>query len=137
MKPFLFLLLFSQMIFAKELLVVGNSSFPEQNLTLEEIASIFLKKKRFINDEKILVMNFEANNPARQCFEKNILQKSRASLERYWRKAYYQGKKPPKVITSPEMLFSYLEYISPSIGYVDANATLENNVTILYRIGCE
>jgi len=125
------------MIFATELLVVGNSSFPENNLTIEEIQSIFLKKKRFIHDEKILVMNFEANNPIRHCFEKNILQKSRASLERYWRKAYYQGKKPPKVITSPEMLFSYLEYISPSIGYVDANATLENNVTILYRIGCE
>jgi len=137
MKAFLFLLLFFQMIFAKELLVVGNNSFPEQNLTLEEIQSIFLKRKRFINDEKILVMNFEANNPTRQCFEKNILQKSRASLERYWRKAYYQGKKPPKVITSPEMLFSYLEYIAPSIGYVDANTTLENNVTVLYRIECE
>jgi len=137
MKPFLFLLLFFQMIFSKELLVVGNNSFPEQNLTLEAIQSIFLKRKRFINDEKILVMNFEANNPTRQCFEKNILQKSRASLERYWRKAYYQGKKPPKVITSIPMLFSYLEYISPSIGYVDTNATLENNVTILYHIECE
>jgi ABC-type phosphate transport system substrate-binding protein len=125
------------MIIAKELLVVGNSSFPEQNLTLEEIQSIFLKKKRFINDEKILVMNFEANNPTRECFEKNILQKSRASLERYWRKAYYQGKKPPKVIKSTKMLFSYLEYISPSIGYIDANATEENNVTILYKIKCE
>ncbi|RUM75683.1 MAG: hypothetical protein DSZ11_01745 [Sulfurovum sp.] len=137
MKAFLFLLLFFQMIIAKELLVVGNNSFPEQNLTLEEIASIFLKKKRFIHNEKILVMNFEANTPIRECFEKNILQKSRTSLERYWRKAYYQGKKPPKVITSPEMLFSYLECISPSIGYIDANATEENNVTILYKIECE
>jgi len=137
MKPFLFLLLFSQIIFAKELLVVGNNSFPEQNLTIEEIASIFLNKKRFIHNEKILVMNFEANTPIRECFEKNILQKSRTSLERYWRKAYYQGKKPPKVITSIPMLFSYLEYISPSIGYVDTNATLENNVTILYHIECE
>jgi len=137
MREFLFLLLFLQIIIAKELLVVGNSSFPEQNLTLEEIQSIFLKKKRFINDEKILVMNFEAKNPTRHCFEKNILQKSRASLERYWRKAYYQGKKPPKVIKSTKMLFSYLEYISPSIGYIDANATMENNVTILYRVECE
>jgi len=137
MKPFLFLLLFFQIIIANELLVVGNSSFPENNLTLEEIQSIFLKKKRFINDEKILVMNFEANNPTRQCFEKNILQKSRTSLERYWRKAYYQGKKPPKVIKSTKMLFSYLEYISPSIGYIDANATMENNVTTLYKIECK
>ncbi len=124
-------------LFSLELVVVGDKNFPEDNLTKETIKAIFLDKKRFIGESKVLVMNHEHENPLRICFEKNILEKSKKSLERYWRKAYYQGKRPPKIISSNEMLFLYLQSVQPSIGYVEFNATLDKELKVLYRIGCE
>ncbi len=136
MRSFICALLFCHMVFAKELVVVGNRTFPKQSLTLKEIQSIFLSKKRFISGDKVLVMNFEANTPLRRCFEKSILKKSQSSLERYWRKAYYQGKHPPKVVKSLEMLFSFLKKVNPSIGYIEAGDIEDKNISILYREEC-
>ena len=136
MKYFIFILLFYQITFAKELIVIGNKNFPKKNLTLVKIQSIFLSKKHFIGGKKVLVMNFETNNPLRKCFEKSILKKSQSSLERYWRKAYYQGKRPPKVVKSLEMLFSFFEKVKPSIGYIEAGDIKDRNISILYREKC-
>ena len=131
------ILIVCEIVVAKELVVIANKDFPDKNLSIEEIRTIFLDKKRFVNDKKLLVMNYEANHSLRKCFEKSILKKSKRSLERYWRKAYYQGKRPPKIIKSKEMLFSYLDNVSPSIGYSETKDTVDKNVTILYRIKCD
>lgn len=138
MRRILFILFLSlQITLSEEIVVIGDKNFPEENLTIQAIQAIFLDKKRlFIEDHKILVMNYTFNHPLRNCFEKNILHKSQQSLERYWRKAYYQGKMPPKIITSTEMLLGYLEGVHPSIGYSDLNATLDSEVKILYRGVC-
>ena len=124
-------------LFSLELVVIGDKNFPENNLSKEIIKAIFLDKKRFIGESKVLVMNHEHEKPLRICFEKNILEKSEKSLERYWRKAYYQGKRPPKIVSSNEMLFLYLQSVQPSIGYVDVNATLDKEFKVLYQIECE
>ena len=120
-----------------ELVVIGDENFPENNLTIQQIRAIFLDKKHFIKEEKILVMNHKVNHPLRQCFEKKILKKTKRSLERYWRKAYYQGKRPPKIISSNTMLFLYLKSVQPSIGYVDLNATFDKEIKVLYRVECK
>ncbi len=120
-----------------ELVVIGDKNFPKNSLTKQEIRAIFLDKKRFIGEEKILVMNHRANHPLRQCFEKKILRKTKRSLERYWQKAYYLGKRPPKIISSTNMLFLYLDSVHPAIGYSDLNSTFDKNLTILYQVECE
>jgi len=135
-KLFISMLLFISLN-SEEILIIGDKNFPKESLTLQEIRAIFLNKKRFIGGEQILVMNYEANHPLRLCFERNILDRSERSLERYWRKAYYKGKRPPKIIKSTQMLFAYLDSVQPSIGYSDVNETINNvEVRILYRGEC-
>jgi ABC-type phosphate transport system substrate-binding protein len=138
MKRFIYIaVLLCKVLVAQELVVIANKNFSNKELTVAEIRAIFLDKKRFINNEKLLVMNYKVNHTLRTCFEKKILKKSKRSLERYWRKAYYKGHRPPKIIKSTEMLFSYLENVSPSIGYTDKNNTLKKNVTILFSVTCD
>jgi len=120
----------------QELVVVANNSFSDENISVETIRSIFLDKRRFIEKKKVLVMNLEVHHPLRLCFEKKVLEKSERSLERYWRKAYYLGKRPPKVIKSVPTLFSYLDNVAPSIGYSDANESIGKKVKILYKVEC-
>ena len=139
-KVFIILLLSLVELFSFELVVIGDKNFPESNLTRSEIKAIFLDKKRFINDKKILVMNHKVNHYVRLCFEKTVLEKQARSLERYWRKAYYQGKHPPKIVSSTNMLLLYLDSITPAIGYSDINdinTTVDKEVSILYRSECE
>ena len=136
-KKLLFLTLLTIELSSVELVVIGDKNFPKKSLTASEIKAIFLDKRRFINRKKILVMNYKSNHSLRQCFEREILKKRERSLERYWRKAYYQGKRPPKVVSSEEMLFLYLDGVHPAIGYSDFNDTLDKEVTILYKIECD
>ncbi|CAA6807158.1 MAG: Unknown protein [uncultured Sulfurovum sp.] len=122
---------------AQELLVVADKNFKEDSLTLEEIQGFFLSKKRFVEGERVLVMNYSFEHPLRQCFEKHILKKSRRNLERYWQKAHYQGRRPPKIVKSKEMLLSYMQKVQPSLGYLDSNLTRDIELKILYRGTCE
>jgi ABC-type phosphate transport system substrate-binding protein len=137
LRVLVFLIFIILEVFSLELVVIGDKNFPENNLTKQEIKAIFLNKKRFIFKLKLLVMNHKSNHPLRLCFEKHILEKSKRSLEKYWRKAYYQGQKPPKIISSNEMLFLYLESVQPSIGYSELNATFDKEVKVLYRVECD
>lgn len=136
-KLLLLLLLLTQHLLSEEILIIADKQFPHETLTIQEIRAIFLDKKRiFIGESKVLVMNYEFDHPLRNCFEKNILQKSQRSLERYWRKAYYQGKQPPKIIKSTQMLLRYIQNVHPSIGYSDLNATKREEIKVLYRGVC-
>lgn len=135
----LFILFFmiSYLLIAEEIVVVADKNFQEQNLTKKQIQAIFLDKKHLIKGEQVLVMNYEFDYPLRKCFEKTILEKSPRALERYWRRAYYKGKHPPKIVSSVEMLFLYLDSVHPSIGYVDGNSMVGKEVIVLYRVECE
>jgi len=134
----LFILFFmiSYLLIAEEIVVVADKNFQEQNLTKKQIQAIFLDKKHLIKGEQVLVMNYEFDHPLRKCFEKTILEKSPRALEKYWRRAYYKGKHPPKVVKSPKMLLSFFEKVQPSIGYIDASEIKDKNVSILYREEC-
>ena len=120
-----------------QIAIVVDKNFPKSSLTKDEVRAIFLSKKRFIHQKKILVMNYKPNSIVRECFEKNILKKSKSSLNRYWLKAYYQGKRPPKVITSYKMLLLYLNRVTPAIGYTIIQQNLEKKVKIVFKIECE
>jgi ABC-type phosphate transport system substrate-binding protein len=136
MLRIILLFLILTLVLPKELVVVGNSHFPKDRLTISELRAIFLNKRETIHSEKMLVMNYHFNHFLRRCFEKNILHKSQSNLERYWRRAYYKGKRPPKIIKSVEMLFLYLENVNPSIGYSERSSIKNMNIKILYSISC-
>ena len=136
-RAFLILLTISNLLIAQEIVIVADENFAEQNLTKKQIQAIFLDKKRFMQGEQILVMNYEFDHPLRKCFEKTILEKTQRALEEYWRRAYYKGKRPPKVLKSVAMLLSFFERVQPSIGYMDANESKKRNMKVLYREKCK
>ncbi|HIO95351.1 MAG TPA: hypothetical protein EYG67_00840 [Campylobacterales bacterium] len=137
LRTLLLILLLGRLLISEEIIVIGDKNFPKETLTIQEIRAVFLDKKRFfIGEKKVLVMNYKFHHPLRNCFEKNILKKSQRSLERYWAKAYYQGKQPPKIIKSIPMLLGYIENVHPSIGYSDVNATFGKEIKILYKGEC-
>lgn len=133
----IFFITFMVIVEARDLVIIGDKSFEDKNITLQEVKDIFLAKKRYLKGKKILVMNYEYNHTLRHCFEKKLLKKSSRSLEQYWREAYYRGKRPPKIIKSKEMLLSYMKEIQPSLGYLYKDEKLPEYTFILFEIECQ
>lgn len=130
------LLLFVLILPAKELCIVASKSFPLNHISRTTLKAIFLDKKHLVKGEKVLPINYDFHHPLRKCFEKKILRKSRRSLERYWLKAHYNGKRPPKVVGSSATLLEYLQNVPGAIGYVDTNCSHNPALKTLLRIPC-
>ncbi len=136
MKIIFLLLLFLTLGFGRDITVIAHNNFPKDHLNAKMIKAIFLDKKRFIADKKLLPINYPFDDVLRECFERSILKKSRYSLESYWRSAHYKGKSPPKVVKSKEMLFKYIENVDMAIGYIDTKSLQDTNFKILYKGHC-
>jgi len=131
------LLIFTLFLPAKELCIVASKTFPVNHISRTTLKAIFLDKKHLIKGEKILPINYNFHHPLRKCFEKSILRKNKRALERYWLKAHYNGKRPPKVVGSSATLLEYLQKVPGTIGYVDTNSTHSPALKILLRIPCD
>jgi len=136
-RLFIFFITFMVTVEAKDLIIIGDKSFEDKNVTLQEVKDIFLAKKRYLEGKKILVMNYEYHHTLRHCFEKKVLKKSSRSIERYWQKAYYRGKRPPKIVKSKEMLLTYMQEVQPSLGYLHKSEELPKYAITLFEIECQ
>ena len=128
------ILFFSSMLSAKTIYIIANKNFPQQSLTKKEIKAIYLDKKRYINGKKLLPLNFGYDHPLRGLFEKNILQRNRSYLQKYWLKAHYKGHRPPKVLKSEASVISFVKELENAIGYVDTNISYGKDIKILYKV---
>ncbi len=136
MKVLMLLMILFCIGFGREIAVIVHKDFPKEHLSVKTIQAIYLKKRRFIADKKLLPINYPFDNALRECFEKRILKKSRHALERYWRRAHYQGKNPPKVLASEQMLLQYMENIEMVIGYVEINPPQNSPFKVVYKAVC-
>jgi hypothetical protein len=134
MYRYLFILLFSSSLFAKDLYIIANKNFPQDSINKKDIKAIYLDQKHHINGVKLLPLNFTLENKLRSLFEKEILGKTRRYLERYWLKAHYRGHRPPKVIKSKNSLLSYIKELDNALGYIDENCSNQKDIKILYKV---
>ncbi|HIP02751.1 MAG TPA: hypothetical protein EYH01_05705 [Campylobacterales bacterium] len=132
-KVFLIILLNST-LFSQTLYIIAHKNFPLNTLSKKEIKAVYLDQKRYINDKKVLPLNFNHANPLRNSFEKIVLEKSRNFLERYWIKAHYKGHRPPKVLKSKASVLSFIKELDNAIGYVDGNISDLKEIKILLKV---
>jgi len=138
MKSLLFALLFGvQSLSAGEVCIVASRTLPLQHISRSTLKAIYLDKKHLINGHKVLPINYTFTDPLRSCFEKHVLKKSRRSLERYWLRAHYNGKRAPKVVKSKAALLAYLQKVPGTIGYVDSKTARSTSLKVLLRIPCD
>jgi len=135
MKLKLFFLIFLQISLSSQTLyIIANKNFPQEKITKNEVKAIYLDQKRYIQGNKLLPLNLTLDNPLREIFEKNMLQKSRKHLERYWIKAHYKGHRPPKVLKSKDAMLSFVKCIDRAIGYTDDNLSQQTDIKILLKL---
>ena len=126
MRGVLLFLLIASLALAKEYAVVANTRLALHTITQKELRPIFLKKRRFINNTKLVVLNQKPNSAIRNSFEHKILQMSRQRLRRYWTAQHYRGHRPPIQLPSDASVIKFVQKVEGAIGYVERSSIPKN-----------
>lgn len=111
---------------AADFAVVMSSASTIETMDIDRIRDIFLKKRAFENDHRVVPVNPIGNDPVRIEFEMQILNMGREEISRYWVNNHFQGVSPPTTQASLQSIKRFIETVDGAIGYlpiemVDAN----------------
>ncbi len=114
----------------EEILIIGNKNLPVDHLSKYEVKLIFLKKKLFVKNTKIIPVNLSPFNPLRKKFNKYVLNMDNEQLILYWNQMYFNGIDPPVVLSSQRAVVEFVSKIKGGIGYITPKY-LNNKVKVL------
>jgi len=103
-------------------------------LSLEEIAQIYLRRRRFWDDGAAIVpLNLPSGAPIRAHFSKRVLNQTQARLADYWNRQYFLGVLPPATLASTEAVRRYVASEPNAIGYVPASE-VDGSVRVVLQL---
>ncbi len=129
----LFLLLFSQWVFA-DLVVITNKASKVDILTADQVRALFLQKqKSFPDGGNVVLGDQDESSAVRKEFASKVLGKSMKKLKRYWSKRVFAGKGvPPKVVGDDAAMKAWVAKTPNSLGYINAEA-LDDSVKVVFK----
>jgi hypothetical protein len=88
-------------------------------LSVEEVAQIYLRRKRFWDDGTAIVpLNLPSQAPLRARFSERVLRQTEPRLADYWNRQYFYGILPPATLASTEAVRRYVASDPNAIGYL-------------------
>lgn len=103
-------------------------------LSTDEVAQIYLRRKRFWNDgTPIVPLNLPSQAPLRTRFSRLVLQQTEPRLADYWNRLYYDGILPPATLASTEAVRRYVASDTNAIGYVPATE-VDGSVRVILHL---
>lgn len=122
----IFSLLLPLSAFAADYAVVTSSASNIDVMDATKIRDIFLKKRSFEGESRVVPVNPLGSDPVRIEFEMQILNMGREEINRYWVNSHFQGISPPTTQASLQSIKRFIETVEGAIGYlpidmVDAN----------------
>ncbi|MGH7860296.1 MAG: hypothetical protein ACREQY_23450 [Candidatus Binatia bacterium] len=103
-------------------------------LSPEDVAQIYLRRKRFWDDgAPVVPLNLPSGTPLRERFSRLMLRQGDKSLAEYWNRQYFYGVLPPATLLSTEAVKRYVASDPNAIGYLPA-AEVDPSVRLLFRL---
>ena len=113
---------------SQERLAVIVSADRKVELSVEKVAQIYLKQRRFWSDrEPIVAINRDAGSDLRKTFTERIFADEARRLNAYWNRQYYKGVLPPLTLASDEAVRRFIALEPNAIGYI-AESQLDASV---------
>lgn len=97
---------------------VGRKS-TVQAVTLDTLRELYLARQRLWPDgTRAIPVNLPADSTVRHHFSKRVLGRGPLELTSYWNARYFEGIRPPVVLSSPAAVRAYLRAEPAAIGYL-------------------
>ena len=133
MKLFIIsLTLLSSSLFASGYVVVVNQNSKIFELSSKQIKDIFIMKRHFVANEKLIPVNIAAGEKSRMEFEKIVLKMNREKLNNYWIKQHFHGMRPPIVQSSLNSTKLFIKNVDGSIGYLPADV-IDSELRVIFE----
>lgn len=123
-----------------ELAIVVNNTNDIQEISVEDVASIFLGKSRQLPDgTKVVPLDQLEGSGLKQEFYAKVVRKTLPQLNSYWSRLIFTGRgQPPFAVSGNSEVLEFIASNPNMIGYVDVRAlqTAANlsNVKVLLTI---
>jgi ABC-type phosphate transport system substrate-binding protein len=106
-------------------------------LTVDQLAQIYLRRKQHWDDGEIIVpLNLATGLPQRAQFSRRVLRQGEARLADYWNRRYFDGVMPPSTLASTVAVRRYVATDRRAIGYVPA-AEVDASVRVVLYLESE
>jgi ABC-type phosphate transport system substrate-binding protein len=104
--------------------VVVHPDNPLSALDKKSVAEMFLKKlTRWPGGELVRPVDLATENPTRQGFSREVLDRSVPAVKNYWQQLIFSGRDvPPPELESDEAVVKFVLKRPGAIGYVSAGA---------------
>ena len=103
-------------------------------LSTDEVAQIYLRRKRFWDDgTPIVPLNLPSQAPLRTRFSRLVLQQAEPRLADYWNRLYFDGILPPATLASTEAIRRYVASDANAIGYVPVSE-VDGSVRVILHL---
>ncbi len=118
---------------AEERLAVVVPAGRVVELSPEDVAQIYLKKRRFWSDgSPIVPINREAGCRARRAFTRGVFDEQTRHLDVYWNRQYFRGVLPPATLASDDAVKRFVALEPNAIGYIRAGQVDESLRVVFY-----
>ena len=122
--------------YAEELVVIVHAERTVEP-SVQDIAQIFLKKRRFWSDgDPIVPVNRDARSRAREFFVRTVFGAELRQLVVYWNREYFRGVLPPATFASDEAVRRFVASEPRAIGYIHPSA-VDDSVNVAAHLGNE
>ena len=103
-------------------------------LGIEDVAHIYLRKRRFWEDgAPIVALNREPGSATRALFSHRVLRTDPSQLEEYWNQKYFEGIFPPTVVSSGAAVKRYVAADRNAIGYIEWSE-VDDSVRVVLKV---
>lgn len=114
---------FQGSVFADDLIVIGNRSVPESELSAKDIKNIFLGKKKVWGNGLKVEMAVLGDGEITDRFLKVYVKKNASTYKKYWKKQVFTGGgKPPATFAREKDLVEYVSNTKGAVGYVSSQS---------------
>lgn len=118
---------------AEDLAVVVHPT-RDARLSVDQIAQIYLKQRRFWGDGELIVpVNRDSGSSARDSFVRMVFGANARQHVVYWNRQYFRGVLPPATLASDEAVKRFVSSEPLAIGYIRMSA-LDDSVKVLLRL---
>jgi ABC-type phosphate transport system substrate-binding protein len=119
--------------FAADLVVIVHAE-RKTEISVEEIAQIYLKRRRFWEDgARVVPVNRDAGSDTRRLFDQRIFGAYAHQLVVHWNRQYFSGVLPPATLASDEAVKRFVAGEPLAIGYVHASA-VDSSVRVVLNL---
>lgn len=103
-----------------QVLVIANKSLDLSSISKDQVQLLFTKKISEINGKTITIVLLRKGG-LHEAFVSQLVKKSVAQYDRYWRNALFTGSPPvPVMLETEEEMVGYVNSTKDTIGYAQA-----------------